>query len=333
MKKKVAIASIFQTISESMYSHASGYPHIFQEQLAHAGIDAKILYTADDEPWDDYDDIYIYEGLPFYPFEKRQPNLTGGPSERTYRQIKKVMGFCGEFLAIDHPLMNYVPQMRRAEWKSWGGFSNLNFGHMRQIQDNTTVVTHPGRCNRVVIGDSHAPSVWTPWSWLSVLSGLTLYRALELKLETFVPNRKGIKELVFYFGNIDFRHHIGRRPEPKQAACELACEYADQLVNLEEHGAKVFVSELLPIEDESRVVPKSGWYKGTPFCGTWDERNAWRSVFMQTLQNEIANTGVKLVAHPAEWTDKDGKLNQEFMERPRSVHIAPKYYRHRREFR
>ncbi len=330
--KKVAIASLWQTISDSMYSHASGFPHIFQEQLAHAGIEADILYTAEGKPWDSYKEIYIYEGLPFYPFDKRAPNLTGGPNEKAYQQIKKLLAFRGKVYTIDHEMMNYVPQMRRSEWRSWGGFTPHDLLRMEGIQETTPIAANPGKCQKLIVGDSHAPCVWVPRSWLTVNSGLTLFRALDIGLEKFVPFRL-TKEVTFYFGNIDLRHHIGRRPDAKKAACELACRYADQLVQLEKKGLFTNVVELLPIEDESRVVPKTGWYKGTPFCGTWDERNKWRSTFMGTLQTELMNTKVGIIKHPSEWTDKDGKLNQEFMERPRSVHIAPKYYRFRREFR
>lgn len=329
MKKKAAIVSLWQTISDSLYSHASGFPHIFQEQLAHSGVDADILYTAEGKPWDKYKMIFIYEGLPFYPFDKRAPNLTGGPNEKAYQQIKKLLAFEGRVFTIDHPMMNYVPQMRRVEWKNWGGFKASELERMEFIQGDSEISSNPGKCECVVVGDSHAPSVWKPGSWLTVNSGLTLFRALDLGLEKFVPWRN-VKEVTFYFGNIDLRHHIGRRADGKKAACELACRYADQLFKVADRGAKVFACELLPVEDESRVVPKSGWYKGTPFCGTWDERNSWRSVFMKTLETELVNSGVEIVSHPAEWSDKDGKLNQEFMERPRSVHIAPKYYRHHR---
>jgi len=36
------------------------------------------------------------------------------------------------------------------------------------------------------------------------------------------------------------------------------------------YNATVNFYEPLPIESESRKIAKTGWFKGTPFFGTWD---------------------------------------------------------------
>ena len=85
----------------------------------------------------------------------------------------------------------------------------------------------------------------------------------------------------------------------------------------------------LPIEDESRVIPHMGWYKGQPFFGSQAERKAVRDVFEEELREAAArNMGWTIYKWPQAWYDMDGiEFMRTYMERPRSVHLAWKYYR------
>ena len=130
----------------------------------------------------------------------------------------------------------------------------------------------------------------------------------------------------FYFGNIDVRHHLLRQSDPEQAIRDLAKKYYEQLRNLD--LAKVSVYELLPIEHESRVLPKTGYYKGTPFYGSWDQRNTARLVFKDEMRKLCAQGSVNLI----EWVDpllnEKGELDFECMEKPKSVHLSRNSYPH-----
>jgi len=90
------------------------------------------------------------------------------------------------------------------------------------------------------------------------------------------------------------------------------------------------IYEPLPIEDESRKLPKSGYYKGRPFWGSWEDRNRAREIFIETAknENERINSRVRLI----EWTDylknPQGQLDFAHMEKPRSVHLSRASYPH-----
>jgi len=97
----------------------------------------------------------------------------------------------------------------------------------------------------------------------------------EIGLEQFASFRRPFSELdeiEFYFGNIDVRHHLCRQPDPLEATRELAVRYYDAVAALEFDGARR-VYELLPVENERRSLPKTGYHEGTPFFGTRQARD------------------------------------------------------------
>jgi len=84
------------------------------------------------------------------------------------------------------------------------------------------------------------------------------------------------------------------------------------------------IYEPLPIENESRKIPKTGWYKGTPFYGTWSERNKVRNYFIETLEECCDN--IKLIKWTKYLLNKKGELDFKCMEKPQSVHLSREYY-------
>jgi hypothetical protein len=143
-----------------------------------------------------------------------------------------------------------------------------------------------------------------------------------------------LKEIELYFGNIDVRHHLLRQPDPEAATRELAYKYMEAAARLAEIQFKssgihvsVKVYELLPIEDESRSIPKTGWYEGTPFYGSMEDRDKIRLIFKEELKKwEGGSTKV------FEWVDKlinkDGELDFKYMEKPKSIHLSREFYPH-----
>jgi len=81
------------------------------------------------------------------------------------------------------------------------------------------------------------------------------------------------------------------------------------------------IYELLPIENESRKIPKSGFYNGKPFSGTWEERNNARKLFNEIIHD--SGLGIK-------WTNyllnQKGELDFAYMEKPQSIHLSREYY-------
>jgi hypothetical protein len=167
--------------------------------------------------------------------------------------------------------------------------------------------------NNLVVGDSHSISVWQDDSYtLCRNDGKTLYGFLKEK-----RNLTHYNNIIFYFGNIDVRFHLARQSNPIEATKELFtkyCEYASKY--------NATLVELLPIEDESRKIPKSGMYKGKPFYGSIELRKEIR----KTANKIMFDSEIPMLTWPSFFTDEKGNLKFEVMEPKQSVHIRPKYY-------
>ena len=171
----------------------------------------------------------------------------------------------------------------------------------------------------LVLGDSHAISVYEEGWDIKRVDYKTLYGFLKENIKSYIP--QGIERLKFYAGNIDIRHHLCR---PGTILIkDLVLELEKQLIEL---GVDVILVEPLPIEDESREIPKTGLYRGTPFYRSWNEREVKRQILSSELLRICNKNGWKFQAWPSHFVDENGKLKFEYMESRRSVHLAPKHY-------
>ena len=90
------------------------------------------------------------------------------------------------------------------------------------------------------------------------------------------------------------------------------------------HDIRVELACPVPVEYQFRRIPKTGFYKGTPFFGTETERrdltNEWRRYLLQNYRH--------VVSPPPHWYTMDPELYaKEIMELSSSVHISPTHYR------
>ena len=143
-------------------------------------------------------------------------------------------------------------------------------------------------------------------------------------LESFI-NKSEVKNIECYFGNIDIRHHVCRMDDTKQAIRDLVDRYVEQVYNLDMESKVIY--ELLPIENERRSIPKSGWYMGEKFHGSWSERNDARLYFKEYAMKKVQGTGIEF----REWLtpsyyNEIGELDFKAMEKPKSVHLSREYY-------
>ena len=140
-----------------------------------------------------------------------------------------------------------------------------------------------------------------------------------------------LNDLTIYFGNIDIRHHLCNPRETWLNPFELVSELNDNLITLVDDlkivSGKITIVDPLPIEDESRVIPKSGWYMGKPFWGDWEERVRMRTALQKLYQQlREENPGrIEILEWPQSIYDGE-KLSFEAMEKPRSVHLSQESY-------
>ena len=138
----------------------------------------------------------------------------------------------------------------------------------------------------------------------------------------------GSESLRVYMGNIDVRHHLMRQDNPSAAVKTLLKNYEVELLKLQENGVKeIEVVHTLPIENESRSLPKTGYYKGTPFTGTWAQRTALVKEINAGIDEMCERNGWQAHKHPDVYFNTLGELTFDVMEKPKSVHIAREYYR------
>ena len=85
--------------------------------------------------------------------------------------------------------------------------------------------------------------------------------------------------------------------------------------------------DALPIENESRKLPKTGFYKGTPFAGTWKERTELVNQFNRSIDEMCERNGWDCYMHPEVYLNSVKELSFDVMEKPKSVHLSREYYR------
>ena len=285
---KIGIIGILNNPATSENSHSAGMVNVVSKLF-----NADILSQNDN--WNEYDNLIIYHGVNFKP---NTFNIIGGINDEILLRAKLLSEYIGNIYSLDGFQLNEFSIKRKLNL-----YNNHKYFDIIQLPDR----------NNLVIGDSHSISVWQDDSYtLSRNDGKTLYAFLKEE-----RNLTKYNNIIFYFGNIDVRFHLGRQSNPIQATKELFTKYCEYV---SKYNATLV--ELLPIEDESRKIPKSGMYKGKPYYGNIELRKEIRN----TANEIMFNSGLNILRWPSFFTDEKGNLKFEIMEPKQSVHIKPKYY-------
>ena len=116
------------------------------------------------------------------------------------------------------------------------------------------------------------------------------------------------------------RRHI------KDLDAKNICLIPNLAVNLE-ISTNIEIVNTLPIENISRKLPKTGYYKKTPYFGTWEERVKLTNTFNMAIDKICIENNWKAFKWPSKFLNDLGELDFEYMERPKSVHLSPMSYR------
>lgn len=316
----VCVYSPNGSISESDFSHRSAWVKM---RLSQMGIQADLQPKP--EELEAYDEVVVYLGMEW----QGQLNLFGGACKENAERLMaltkaKKLSFLDE--KVD---LGTICSVRPGKDDGWT-FSA--WPELTEACRKAEVLHQPlVECSRLVIGDSHALSQYMPGSGIMRHDFKTLHGALEKGLYDFLPPNitKGeFDTFTWYFGNIDIRHHLMRQENPQHAAVELVDAYVREVEQVRSQlGGHHEIVAWLPIEDESRKIPSTGFYKGKPFFGTRQERSYLREMMMSVLHQAQQTGRIDSVYEwPAWFCDNDGKLKFEVMEKPQSVHLAW-YYR------
>lgn len=336
MRSVLLISPLF-SIPKSVHSHKAAQAIIYADQLAASGVEVDVALSGRElpRPIEDYEVVFIYHGNDW----SGGLNLFGGLNDMaTAKQLalfSKTKAKIVWSLGIEYP--NYVElfteRFKGEDPDTLPGWDEVDWENLMRVEGIAKLCRIPRSrsSHKVTIGDSHAISLYAGGGMvMNSIPYKTLHGALDIGLRNLLEQTSTMwdtDDVGFYFGNIDVRHHLARRSE--QATVDLVRRYVDQAKELADDipwGIKLY--EPLPIENPSRQVPKSGWYKGTPFYGTWAERDHLRRLFVEELQVQCEKTGGRV--RPVNWTDylrnSTGELDFKHMEKPRSVHLSRASY-------
>jgi hypothetical protein len=307
---KIALVSMMGNVGSTLNSQGGGYGLIVTKMIRDCGTgEHQVDVNPDPSTWNEYEALFVAEGVNFVPGSY---NIPGGPQPLHIEKMKAIGTFKGAVRFINVPF-DFEGFNKRLK------LEGLQFPKAEVIDAFKT-------CNKknrkLVIGDSHALSVWRPGWNLDFTAGRTLHGFL--KRVTPEQLNEEYDETVTYFGNIDLRFHLARQQDSAVATVDLFNRYAEFSHKLKNNT----VIGLLPVEHESRKLPGTGLYKGEKFFGTRSLRMEIRELAHQTLKK----AGVKLLEWPQEWIDEDGTKMLDILEMKQSVHLKPKHYMYRSLF-
>ena len=300
---KSALISIMGNVGSTSNTQGGGYGLICTKMVKDLNPQDTIDVNPDPSTWSQYEKLYVCEGVNF---TDGSFNIPGGPQPIHTQKMQAISEFTGQFEFVNKTF----------------DFRKFN-SRIKIDSDNWPIsraVDYFSKPNpNIVIGDSHSLSVWRPGYALSFNPGKTLFGWLKH------ANAQAINEIrpgnvVLYFGNIDIRHHLCRNKDSIKSLEELFIRY----INFAKELNNPTLVHLLPIEHESRKLPKTGYYNGTPFYGTREQR----SELVNIANNMISNSGLKYISWSDEWYDESGIKMLDILESKQSVHLRPKYYKY-----
>ena len=341
-------------LPDGEYSHTGGWAFLRANQLKHVGIDVQVLSEKGrgiNTDWSEFDIVYLYHTMDFNYKHAYMLNIFDGPQEHTAKFFERLIFPQHQkirFISLDHPMPNYG---YRCKWKKehadetskmsdywknvdWDGVQAKCDSIKEWVLDPGVELLPDGTVKhlhrKIVMGDSHAHSVYTPKSLVLRKDGRwmggIIKKTIQKEITDFGFDFDQIDEMTCYYGNIDIRHHLCREVDPIQATKNLIRDYAAMLERYDDKKIEVVCA--IPIEDESRKLPATGLYQGTPFFGTRAQRQELVKVFNDELQEHAVKNGWKVFKWPDHWYNMDGvEFMELIMERPRSVHLARKHYR------
>jgi len=323
----------FIPVATRMASHRGAQGAIYADMISQTGVDIDVNWSGKIEDHNQYDVMYVYHGNDWSGGMNVFGGVKGFPYAFNTRNFSKFKGKVYS-LAIDFPPYHEMIQERIDKAKEKGGeiqdeWLDVDVANLKRMYETAETIKWVERTRNLVIGDSHSICMYRPGWMINSVPFKTLNGALNDGLVTYIES-VGEPDIDFdtvecYFGNIDIRHHLcrveGDRLENTRA---LADRYIEAVESLPVKNVAIY--ELLPIEDESRKLPKSGYYKDKPFWGSWEERNECRLVFREQL--EMRATHAKIIRWVDGLTNKNGQLDFDYMEKPQSIHLSRESYPH-----
>lgn len=328
---KALLSCPFNSISDRASSHRSSQGVIYADMIRQLGVDLDINFGGKIQDYNQYDTLYVYHGNDWF----GSLNLFGGlqgysnvANVKAFSQFKgNVISLGCDFPAYHDMLMERILKAKETNKEIQAEWLEVDMENLKRMHMNAPTIKHPHLTKKVVIGDSHSICMYRPGWTINSIPFKTLNGVINDGIGNCIPflDFKLVESLECYFGNIDIRHHLCRiSADHVQNTKQLVKRYVDAAEALPIDDISIY--EPLLIENPSRKLPKTGYYKGQPFTGTWQQRDECRRSFADEV--ERLSTRVKLIR----WTDylanHLGELDFAYMEKPQSIHLSREFYPH-----
>ena len=344
---KCGIDLLQRRLTDDERSHVASWAMLRMNQLRNVGFDVDTIHDpvapeAEYTGWEKYDTIFLYTDMAMANFVKS--NIVNVYDVGYDKSAHYFLWLVWEkhkhikFISLDWPMLDLG---RRGKYKSTrpvcsDTWRNADWDAYQLKCDSITEwVLDPGfnyakgKVRHLTIGDSHAHSAYQAGSMVLRKDGRTMAgivkKGLEKEMTDYGFDPADIDTVTSYYGSIDIRHHLCREPDPIAATKKLLADYESALKAL---NRPIELVRPLPIEDESRIIPKMGWYKGQPFYGTQAQRKEVLACFTDCLRDMAVRNSWTLFEWPKSWYEMDGvDFMTTYLERPRSVHLGWINYR------
>lgn len=358
---RVAVSGFLESIPDSRDSHRRGWMELCAHALRNINPESEVEVLCGPEAhhrWKEFDKVYFHHGLYWYG-QDFALNLFGGMTrEKADEYLEKftalreyardhdvsrlVIRGSGSSLEYRWPVEMMDSIQNRLKSKGLQAHALYCLVETMKSQESTfwqgtdIWMSLASGSSGITMGDSHCGASWLPGHTLFRNDRETLHGALKRGLASKIRKRFGdsvvphISELTLHYGNIDLRHHLCRQPDVKEACRILAREYVDQVVSTcKDLGVgEVTLVDPYPIENESRRILKSVYYKDRPFWGSWTERTDARRWLIDFItEYSVPHGFIGQHRWPLEFYNSIGELRFDVMERPQSIHLSPRYYR------
>ena len=302
----------FIPIAKRAGSHRGAQGVIYGDQIREERGHCDVNYGGVITDHNSYDALWVYHGSDY----SGGLNMFGGVYSFPYvENTVNFSKFKGKVYSIgmDFPpyhdmIKNKLESAKREVQPEW---ADVDLKNLERMFNEALTVNEINPTPMMVIGDSHSICMYRPGWFVNSVPFKTLNGAINDGFDTFMPYKPA--EVHCYFGNIDIRHHVIRLGEDIKKLADRYMEEADK------YNAEIY--ELLPIENESRKIPKSGYYKGEPFHGSWSERNDAKNQFNDYIDKEY-----KIIRWTDYLTNDKGELDFKYMEKPQSIHLSREFY-------
>ena len=312
---EIGITNLLSNITQKPDSHKGGWTKLLRCQLINAGFNNVHIIT-NTERIERYSVVIFDLGAEF----GGTLNLFGGLDEKAYKRTKELLDFKGRLYSWRNevPDLDKVIESRVDNNSTYEGFKSLP-----KLNLSIPVFRHVEHKKHLLFGDSHTPSVWDPSMMIERQDGRTLYGTLKKDEITEAYQLYKPDRLTIYLSNIDIRHHLNRTDDAHRAGVTLVLDLKNSLPL----GVEIELIQPLPIENESRKIPKTGFFKGTAYHGTWFERNSTRTTMSISMENICEEEKWDFYRWPDNFYNEAHELTFDVMEKPKSIHISPRHYK------